>query len=153
MPKEEPIQPIARAELVRTEAHDESSPEEIQPEGNVTVKSNKEVQTSHVIKKEGIWDNGKSSQVEEAQTIEEPTKTQSQEEEVHTRSPPSDSVQGDTNQIWQQEALYIDKAEVNDNAEQGRIPKIEEDIKLTVVQVRRKVNSKNLQIYKYMTML
>ncbi|KAK8466728.1 hypothetical protein PHAVU_008G154713 [Phaseolus vulgaris] len=136
--KEEPIQPIARAGSVRTEAHDESSSEEIQPEANVTEKSNKEVLTSHVTEKEGIWDNGKCSQVEEAKTIEEPTKMQLQEEEVQTRSPTPASVEGDTNQIWQQEALYIDDSEVNDNAKQGYIPKIAQDIKLTIAQETEK---------------
>ncbi|KOM38197.1 hypothetical protein LR48_Vigan03g157900 [Vigna angularis] len=139
-PKEEPIQPIARAELVRTKAHDESS-----LEANVTVKSNKEVQTSNVIEKEEIQDTGKCSQVEE-KTIKEPTKSQLKEEEVQTRSPTPPptppSVQGDTNQIRQQETLYIDESEINDNDKQGCIPKIAQDIQLTIAQETEKPETK-----------
>lgn len=132
MPKEETIQPIAIAELVRIKAHDESS-----PEANVTVKSNKEVQTSNVIENEEIWDTGKCNQVEEEQTTEEPTKSQLQEEQVQTRSPTPASVHGDPNQIWQQETLYINESEINDNDKQGSIPKIAQDPKLTIAQVRQ----------------
>ncbi|XP_027927967.1 titin isoform X21 [Vigna unguiculata] len=129
VPKEETIQPIAIAELVRIKAHDESS-----PEANVTVKSNKEVQTSNVIENEEIWDTGKCNQVEEEQTTEEPTKSQLQEEQVQTRSPTPASVHGDPNQIWQQETLYINESEINDNDKQGSIPKIAQDPKLTIAQ-------------------
>ncbi|XP_014524009.1 titin homolog isoform X6 [Vigna radiata var. radiata] len=135
-PKEEPIQPIARAELVRTKAHDESS-----PEANVTVKSNKEVQTSNVIEKEETQDTGKCSQVAE-KTIKEPTKSQLKEEEVQTRSPTPYSVQGDTNQIRQQETPYINESEISDNDKQGGIPKIAQDIQLTIAQETEKPETK-----------
>lgn len=99
------------------------------------MKSNKEVQTSNVIEKEETQDTGKCSQVAE-KTIKEPTKSQLKEEEVQTRSPTPYSVQGDTNQIRQQETPYINESEINDNDKQGGIPKIAQDIQLTIAQVR-----------------
>ncbi|CAJ1783799.1 unnamed protein product [Sphenostylis stenocarpa] len=160
--KGEPIQPISRAVSVGTKAQDdENRQEEIQPEADVSVKSNKEVQRpeyitdstaeinatnytaeqeeipkSQVLEKEGIEDDGKFSQEEEAKGIEEATPKQLQEEEVQTRSSTPAFGQGDTNQIPQQETLQVNESEVIDNAKQSFIPEIKLEENSSVVQVR-----------------
>ncbi|CAJ1783760.1 unnamed protein product [Sphenostylis stenocarpa] len=167
VPKDESLKPKARVVIGRTEARDECSQEEIQTKADVTVKCNTEVQTpeyvnvetleintnnyteeqevptSHAKEKEGTQDNAKCSQEEEAKGMEEPTKTLLQEEEFQARTLTPASVQRDTNQIPEQETLYIDKSELIDNPMQGCIPKMAQDTKSTDVQETDKPEPKD----------
>lgn len=143
MPIDEAQQPIANAVLVGSEALDESSQEEIPPQTYLKEKSNKEVPTpeyvtdevveintsnytekqevpkSHVEERERIGDKLNQEKVE---GIEEATKMELLEEEVQMRSSTLASVQGDTDQILQQETLHVNESEVIQNG--------------TIVQVR-----------------
>ncbi|CAJ1783758.1 unnamed protein product [Sphenostylis stenocarpa] len=158
VPEDKAMQPIDNTVLVRTEPIEESSKQEIQPETDVTDKSNRgvliqkfvtketaerninnyteeqeKVQTSHAGKKEGTEDDGKLDE-KELKGIEENTNTQFLEEEFQTRSPIPVFVQGDTSEILQQETVHIDEIEVLHNTQQSCIPENELDGKSTAIQ-------------------
>ncbi|XP_017416856.2 uncharacterized protein LOC108327682 isoform X2 [Vigna angularis] len=101
------------------------------------------VQTSHAEVNQGTEGDENFGQVEEAKGNEETNKVQLPEEEVQIRSPTPAFVQGDTDQISQQELLLVDEPEVIDYVEQSCIPEIELDRKSTVVQETEKPETKN----------
>lgn len=163
MPEDEAQQPIANAELVRTEAVEETGKQETQAKEDITEEtvdeSNREVLIKEFViteetaeintnnftkehdtvetsakEQEGTGDGAKLHE-EEANGIEEKTKTENLEEEFQTSSPTPAFVQGDSGQTLQQETVNIDESEVLDNDKHKSIPEIELDGKSTVVQV------------------
>lgn len=155
---EEALQPIADVVLVRTEVVEESGKQETQPKEDVTDKSNREVLIKKFVTEEGAEINTNNCtkehdtvqaspanelegtddvklHEEEADEIEEKTKTQIPEEEFQTSSPTPAFVQDDSGQTLQQETVNIDESEVLDNDKHSCIPEIELDGKSTVVEV------------------
>ncbi|XP_047177641.1 golgin subfamily B member 1-like isoform X5 [Vigna umbellata] len=110
---------------------------------NIYIDEHDKVQTSHAEVNQGTEDDENFGQVEEAKGIEETNKVQLPEEEVQIRSPTPAFVQGDTDQISQQELLLVDESEVIDYVEQSCIPEIELDRKSTIVQETEKPETKN----------
>jgi len=145
---------------IGTKGLDEISPEERQTEAEFTENFNKDVHTpqcdtkvtaetntaiypdkqqeppsSHVNEKLGIQDVGKFDQ-EEAEGIEESIEKQLPEEEIETTLPTPTSVQGDIDQMSQQQTLHDDEIEAIDNAK-SCMTEFELDRKSLVVEVRQ----------------
>ena len=160
MPEDKALQTILDDVTDGNEAVDQSRQEARQPEPKFTEKFNEEVQTtpydteetseinatndtekqekvqaSHTKEKLGIEDDGIFYQ-EEAKGIEEATKMQLLEELVQTTLPTVASVEGDIDQISQQQTLHDDESEAIDNAK-SCISEIEPDRKSTAVEVRQ----------------
>ena len=134
VPDDEIQQPIAIAVVVITETADDTKEEQIQLEEETTEKNTKKeehapqyiaddieelntnsytdqyenVQTFVAEVKEGTEDDENFGPQEEAKPIAETGKTQLPEEKVQTISPTPTFVQGDTEQISQQELLHVD---------------------------------------------
>lgn len=173
MQKDEALQLIANIVLNVTEAIDEGSQQVIQPQEDVTQKSNKDVKTPEYVTAETIEINttsytkeqekvpsihaedegikNKFNHKEEAKGIEEATKIQFPEE-IQTKSPTPIFVQGDKNQVPSQETLPIDGSKVIDSAKQSCIPEIKLDKNTTVAQVRHS-RTKQVKIYIYISLL
>ena len=161
MREDELLQPITIAVVVGNDTVDDSNPEQMQLEEDITEKkSNKEeqtpqyvaednveintnnytdehdkVQTSDAEVKERIEDDENFGQQEEAKGIKETNKMQLSEKEVQTRSPTPAFVKGNTDQISQQELQHVDESEVIDYMKQSSLPEIQLDRKSIVVQV------------------
>ena len=86
--------------------------------------------------KQGIEDDGKFDQ-EKAKGIEEATKEQLPEEEVKTALPTAAFVQGDTDQIPQQQTLQDDDSEVIDIALKIDTSETELAGRSNIVEVRK----------------
>ncbi|XP_028208015.1 microtubule-associated protein futsch isoform X6 [Glycine soja] len=151
------VQPIPDETLISNETVAESDQDERQPEAEFTEKINDEVKTpqndtletaeinkndtekqeevpaSHAEEKRGIEDDSKFDP-EEAKGIEEGTQTQLPEEEVNTTLPTAACVQGDTDEIPQQQTLQDDYSEVIDIAKSIDTPEIELGGRSTVVE-------------------
>ena len=95
-----------------------------------------EDQASHAKEKLGIEDEGQLYQ-EEEKGIKEATEPQFPEEEVKITLPTAAFVQGDTDQIPQQQTLHNDESEAIDIAKKIDTPEIELDRRSTVVEVRQ----------------
>ncbi|KAH1205174.1 hypothetical protein GmHk_16G045941 [Glycine max] len=157
VPEDKALQTILDDVTDGNEAVDQSRQEARQPEPKFTEKFNEEVQTtpydteetseinatndtekqekvqaSHTKEKLGIEDDGIFYQ-EEAKGIEEATKMQLLEELVQTTLPTVASVEGDIDQISQQQTLHDDESEAIDNAK-SCISEIEPDRKSTAVE-------------------
>ncbi|RZB59969.1 hypothetical protein D0Y65_042945 [Glycine soja] len=146
--KDKSLQPTHDEASIGNETVAESSRDERQPEAELTEKINedvksplndteetaeinkndtekqKEIPASHTEEKLGIEDDGKFDQ-EDAKQIEQETKTQLPEKEVKTTLPTTAFVQGDTDQIPQQQTLHDDDSEVIDIAKNIDTPEIE----------------------------
>ena len=159
MPEDDVPQPTAIAVAVVIKTVDDSKPEQIKLEQDITEKkSSKEeqtpqyvaedtaeintntytdehhkAQTSEAEVKEGIEDDKAFGQHEEAKAIAETNKMKLAEEDLQTAL-----VQHDTDHILHQELLHVDESEVIDYVKQSSIPEIEHDRKSTIVQVRLK---------------
>lgn len=156
------LQPITIAVVVRTQSVDDSNQELIQLEDITEKNSNKgeqttqnvagdtaeininsytdehdKVQTSDAEVRERSEDDEKFGQQEERKGIKETCQMQLPRKEVRTRSPTPTFVQGNIDQISQQEPLHVDESEVIDYMKQSSLtePEIQLDKKSTMVQV------------------
>ncbi|XP_006599099.2 microtubule-associated protein futsch isoform X7 [Glycine soja] len=160
------VQPIPDETLISNETVAESDQDERQPEAEFTEKINDEVKTpqndtletaeinkndtekqeevpaSHAEEKRGIEDDSKFDP-EEAKGIEEGTQTQLPEEEVNTTLPTAACVQGDTDEIPQQQTLQDDYSEVIDIAKSIDTPEIELGGRSTVVEEPQQSENKD----------
>ena len=160
MHEDNSLQPTLDEASIGNETIAESSQDERQTEEELTEKFNEEVKTpqndteetaeintndpekqeedpaSHAEEKLGIENDGKLDQ-EEAKGIEEATKMQLPEEKVQTTLPTAAFVQGDADQIPQQQTLHDDESEAINIAKNICTPEIELDEKSTVDEVRQ----------------
>jgi len=135
-------QPVAITATTKTKTVDDSNYGQIQLEDLIEKESNKEEQTLQYVAEDTVKINTNNYtnehdkvQDEEAKDIEETTKMQLDEQKVQKTSPTPTFVQGDTDQISQQELLHIVESEVHYD-KHSSIPEIEPDRKSTIVQVR-----------------
>ena len=160
MHEDNSLQPTLDEASIGNETIAESSQDERQTEEELTEKFNEEVKTpqndteetaeintndpekqeedpaSHAEEKLGIENDGKLDQ-EEAKGIEEATKPQFLEEEVNTTLPITAFVQGDTDQIPQQQTLQDDDSEVIDIALKIDTSETELAGRSNIVEVRK----------------
>ena len=160
MHEDKSLQPTHDETSIGNETVAETSRDKRQPEAEFKEKINEEVKTpqndieetveintndtekqeevpaSHADEKQGIEDDGKFD-LEEAKGIEEATKAQLPEEEVNTTLPITAFVQGDTDQIPQQQTLQDDDSEVIDIALKIDTSETELAGRSNIVEVRK----------------